>query len=682
MSRQFPIRPGRHPRSLARLLVACLLAAAPAASWASPQEPDLASLPLEDLLRVQVSTASKFLQDASEAPSAVRVIDTAQIRTYGWRTLAEALASLTSHHFTEDGEYHFMGTRGLHVPGDYNTRLLLLLDGHRINDNVYEQASTGHEFALDLAMVERIEVIPGPGSALYGSNAFLGVVNVITRARGSKGTRAGVEWTTDGWRALSATTSSTLAEGAIGWTASVSRATKDSRDFHLHAAAGPGLGEGFPTAGSGGLVSGLDRSSRTRAFLSVQGEHARLTAWASEREVRSPTALFGTLPGDPRRSARDEGHGIGLSGTRALDAQWQLDGRLSYQWMKFDGAYPYEPAAAGMPLATDEARGRWWAGEARVLYRGMPGHQWMLGADFHRDVQAAMRTYPEGPTGPASQDVDGSTRRHGVFVQDEWSLHPGWRVNAGLRHDDHGSGIAETSPRLGLIWNPGPHTTMKWMAGRAFRAANLYERVFEDEVTRANPTLRPERIRALEWAVEHRDGPAQQWSASLYRYRILDLITLVERSESLWQYVNTPAVTSTGVELGWRLRDPRDLNLSADLALGRARHDDGQRLAHNPRWNLKLRGDRPLGADGWRLALEAEAVGPMDVLALEGRQRLGTQAWANLAISQRSADGGWRWTARVVNLFDRTLYQPVASAPVPVIPRARRSLSLGIDHAF
>ena len=89
---------------------------------------------------------------------------------------------------TYDRNYQYLGVRGFNRPGDYDTRILLLVDGHRLNDNVYESAAIGTESPIDVDLIDRVEIIRGPSSSLYGTNAFFGVINVITkRGRDLKG---------------------------------------------------------------------------------------------------------------------------------------------------------------------------------------------------------------------------------------------------------------------------------------------------------------------------------------------------------------------------------------------------------------------------------------------------------------------------------------------------------------
>jgi outer membrane receptor for ferrienterochelin and colicins len=133
----------------------------------SQVDQDLLSMNLEDLSRVKVFSASRHFEDARRAPSSVSILTSADIRRNGWRTLGDALANL--------------GVRDFMRPGDDNSRVLLLINGHRLNENVFDSAYIGTAFSLDLDLVDHIEVVRGPGSSLFGSNAMFGVINVITR---------------------------------------------------------------------------------------------------------------------------------------------------------------------------------------------------------------------------------------------------------------------------------------------------------------------------------------------------------------------------------------------------------------------------------------------------------------------------------------------------------------------
>ena len=160
----------------------------PASNSTSPANPaagepaqTAADLSLEDLANVSIYTASKHMQSASDAPASVTVVTVDEIQKYGYRTLADILQSVRGFYITYDRDYSFVGVRGFGRLGDWNTRILLLIDGHRVNNNILGQAMLGTEFLLDVDLIERVEIIRGPSSSLYGADAFFAVINVITR---------------------------------------------------------------------------------------------------------------------------------------------------------------------------------------------------------------------------------------------------------------------------------------------------------------------------------------------------------------------------------------------------------------------------------------------------------------------------------------------------------------------
>lgn len=145
---------------------------------------DLTKLSLQELMAIEVDTvygASKYEQKTTEAPSSISIVTSSDIKLNGYRILADILRSVRGFYITYDRNYDYIGNRGFSRPDDYNSRFLLLVDGHRINDTIYDTASIGTEFIIDVDLIERVEVIRGPSSSIYGTNAFLGVINIITR---------------------------------------------------------------------------------------------------------------------------------------------------------------------------------------------------------------------------------------------------------------------------------------------------------------------------------------------------------------------------------------------------------------------------------------------------------------------------------------------------------------------
>ena len=154
-------------------LVGACMAAAPVAIAGDGVASRLGQLDLADLLDIDIQTASRFSQKRSEAPSSVTVIMADEIRAHGYERLSEILNSVRGLYAYTDRLYEFAGVRGFGRPEDYNSRMLLLIDGIRMNEPVYGQGSLGTEFPLDVELIERVEFVPGPGSAVYGNNAML-----------------------------------------------------------------------------------------------------------------------------------------------------------------------------------------------------------------------------------------------------------------------------------------------------------------------------------------------------------------------------------------------------------------------------------------------------------------------------------------------------------------------------
>ena len=132
---------------------------------------DFFEMSIEDLMELEIATASKYKQKISEAPSSVTVVTAEEIRKYGYRTVLDILNSVPGFYKTYDRNYGYIGVRGFGRPGDYNSRILLLVDGHRANDNLGGSLGVVTDFHIDVDLIERIEIVRGPGSALYGSNA-------------------------------------------------------------------------------------------------------------------------------------------------------------------------------------------------------------------------------------------------------------------------------------------------------------------------------------------------------------------------------------------------------------------------------------------------------------------------------------------------------------------------------
>ena len=275
----------------------------------------VAGLSLEELMQLKVSTvegASKREQSVSDAPSAVTIVTSQDIRQYGYRTLADLLDAVRGIYATNSRSYSFLGVRGFNRPGDYGGRSLILLNGQRLNEPVFDTAAFGQDFVLDGDLIGRVEIVRGPGSTLYGNNAFFSVVNVITK-RGRDYSHA--EASTYGG-------SFVTHQGRL----TVGREFANGLEFVLSGTTFDTAGEkriqfesADPTAPlpNGGVAENLDYERARSLFTQWRYRNFALTGAASSRVKGVPHASFGTVFNDPTYHTNDDQAFVDLRFERA-----------------------------------------------------------------------------------------------------------------------------------------------------------------------------------------------------------------------------------------------------------------------------------------------------------------------------------------------------------------------------
>jgi outer membrane receptor protein involved in Fe transport len=660
----------RSPRSpAARPLRAPLLATAVAAAafltlpTVRAQGAD-AEIELESLLNTQVEGASRFLENTLDAPAAVNVIGRDTSAALGHETVADMLQRLPGTYVTTSRNYGGLGFRGFNRPGDYNARILMAIDGYRVNDALYDQALPGHEFPIVADWVKRLELINGPASSVYGGNALLGVANVVT-ADGADlpglGLRAAIERAdTQRWT------------GQYGWASGgtdVFIGLTHQRDGGETLRLPELAGEALP----GGVVAGLDDQRYSAMLAKVRRGPWRATVVAHARDKESPTAEYGSVPGAEGSGYKDRYSYAELAYDGPWQHEWRLQARANAARTMFQGDYVLPAEDGSLYTNRDVGEARWVGVEARLQWRGWLNHAVSAGVEMRRVLKGSQRNQDLGDEPAVYLDRDDRTMQAGVYVQDQVRLSERTSVTLGMRADDVDGFALEFSPRLALVHRPGPQEAVKLMLGRAFRTPNLSERFYDDggATQVANPGLRPERIASIELAWERALDNATRLGVSAYSYQLNNLIELVGVDEEISRYENVSKAQVHGIDVDLERRAASGWQWRTSLSLSSMSGSDGARPVNSPRWLAKGHVLAPWG-DDWSAGLQWLAMAPREGL----RARVPSLLTAD-ALLRRELTPGHSLALVVRNLADAQAYDPASSEnDLLRVPRAGRSVAL------
>lgn len=661
----------------------------------------------------KIVAASKTLTRAEDAPASISVITAEEIRAFGYTRLSDALKAQRGVFVTGDRDYEYVGLRGFYPKGDFDNRVLILVDGHPFNDAWVGQGYADYTFDLDLTDVERIEVVRGPGSALYGSNALFGVVNVVHRAP-PEGTSGGA-WVRAGSQ-----------HGALGASGSV-RGERGS--LAVRAAFLDGANDPVFVAPDGQLAPGLDGERGFHADLRATWGELSLSAALNDRRKTIPTASFGAMFGA-------DAHAI--DGRAFVEARWEhalasgttLSARLAYDASRYTGHWAY-----GSYWLDEYGGADWLTAEVRAHVAPIRGNALTVG--FEADDQAIYQQVDNSgvpltgiPADPSHcVPWSGCTRASGsygqiigsVYALDDVTLTDWAALNLGARLDAYGGRDfgPQLMPRGALILRPYLGATTKLLAGQAFRAPSYYERFYGDGSSEAAserpgptrfgtfdlpaaPALTPEKI--LSFEVEHTHPVSDEVTllgAAFYNdiSHLIGYAPVLSAAGAPSAYFNTAGDTlAVGLEGELRYQPARGILFSAaawwqrSTCTGREAPCNGTlwpllrpllgdgsdpgELVNSPRLGASVRAMIPVVPEVLTLASEAVYGGPRltgsPVTPLAGEALL----WS-VSLSGEYARWGLGYVASVQNLLDVHYAHPAGSQePWPVVPQYGRTLYL------
>ncbi len=686
-------------------------------------EDDEAELGLSFGEKATVSIATGGQQLLARAPSVASVITAEEIRDLGAKDLDEVLVKVPGLHVSKS---EYMSSSQYLIRGmtsTYNPQVLMLMNGIPMT-SLFLGNRTDFGTSLPVENISRIEVIRGPGSALYGADAFSGVINIITKnAKEIDGTRYGIgvgsfntrnAWVQYGGKLGEIEVASYLRAGRTDGQHSTIREdaqTVSDRRLGTTASLAPGsINEGY---------SAVDG----QVDLSYGNWRLRL-GYRLRDDVETGVGVAGAL--DPNGRAKSERFTSDLVWRETQIApEWDVTAQISFMDQANTVINPLQllpPGALGSipglcsglcyPNGMLGAPSKWeraWRSSASAAYTGWQDHRLRFGIghdvqeiyrvseskNFVMSLVPAIGAFPV-PTGSyASVSTTGSFLSTGsrrvnyVFIQDEWSFARDWTLTAGLRHDKYSDFGGTTNPRIALVWDAAQDITVKMMAGRAFRApawAELYN--INNPVALGNPSLKPETINTVEAAISWQVQADLQVNANIFQYQWNDIIRFVPNTTA-----NTGATAANsgkqhgqGLELDATWDVTRALRLigsiSVQHSIDEATHQDAG-LAPHQRYFLQATW-RPIPL--W--VIDANINHVMDRKRQPGDTRAALPDYTTVGLTARRERmfGNWELRAAVSNLFDEdvrepSLWQSAQGANIPYdLPMPGRNWYLQLVH--
>jgi len=499
-------------------------------------------LSLDSLLSIPVNAAVRYDQSSSDAPASITVVTRGEILRMGYLTLGEVLSGLGGFYSSYDRNYLYVGARGLVVPGGYNNRFLLLIDGQPLNDAFYGSAPLGTDLGLPLDGFDRVEVVRGPGGALYGNNAMFAVVNLITRAgKDVDGTQITGEVGT---------------RGHIRGALTMGKEWSNGLDLFLQASGYQTEGENihfpeFASEGESGVARELDWDWNTALRSTLRFRGASLNFLASTRKKAVPTAPWETLF-NAETTTQDTWITVDGVWSRTLAPNHLFTARAYTSYYSSPGRYAYELPGGD---ALEETIARWAGFELSHNWETSARNRLSSGVEFRRAWEAS---YAAWDNDGVYWEGDFPFSFLAAYVQDEAHLTANTLLTLGLRADKFEGYEMELSPRAALVTHLGAASTLKVLYGSAFRAPDRYEAYYSDEAShRLNPDLGSEHLSTFEALWEQRITDYVMSKVSLFQTRISHLIdTGFDDEVQLSFFENVGKVISRGFEFEVTARHP------------------------------------------------------------------------------------------------------------------------------
>jgi iron complex outermembrane receptor protein len=605
-----------------------------------------------------VESAALHPQSLEDAPASVTVLTAEDIRKYGYRTLAEALASVRGFYGSYDRSYHSVGVRGFNLPGDYASRFLIMVNGHNMADHIFDSMLWfGVDFPVEMNLVKQIEIVRGPSSALYGSNGIFATINIVTKSPREAGPPTiTLDAGSFGEKKAQVTIAEPIGKGAsLLFSGSVFNNAGESPLY-------------FPQlnapANNGGQALRMDSEKGYHFFANLVWRNWSITAVLSDRNKIQPISWGPTILNDRGTQLMESAGYVEAAYAREL-ARGALEWRTYFNADHLRGRFDYPLDTPSGTLVEDN---RTFSDSdligTRLSYRFDASHLGALtvGAQSEIDLRAYQGSKDVEPVPMVFVNINKPDKTLAFFMQDEKRLSPHWSLNLGARYDLSTYRKNFVSPRAALIYQPSDQWSYKFLFGRSFRNPSAFQLFYDDGFAAvANPALRPESANTVEVDVERKLGRRMNLVAAGYSYWLNNFLEGVYTDSGLFQVQNRGKVHATGFEIEVNGRPFHWLETTTSYAFQKSTDYGADRVLENsPDQLAKLRFAVPLGR-------KLDASSSMQYYS--SRRTLGG-AWvppvyiADVTITSKNLLPNFDIQFGIRNAFSRNYSDPIALTPL------------------
>lgn len=679
---------------------------------------DYAELSLEELLEVRIVTiATGTAQKITEAAAVTTVITANDIEAMGATDLDDVLESVPGLHVARNSVTYspIYTIRGIY--SEYNPEVLVLVNGLPIN--TIQTGNRGPVWGgMPIKSISRIEVIRGPGSAVYGADAFSGVINIITKRKDDidgteAGVRAGSFNTKDVWVLHG------KQYGDVDVAVMLEYHDTDGHDSTVQEDAQTQFDHAFGTNAS--LASGPVSMSRQNvdARLDLGYKDWNFKAGFQGRyDVGTGTGLAQALDSVGRYSSERINADLNYHNDTSVE-NWVFDAQLAFLDMNYKpendqrlfpsgvsfGGEAYLDGYIGNPGVSE----RHTRLNLSAIYKGFKNHSVRLGSGYHyadmykitHEANYGINPYTGTPLTTTNVIVDLTDTPYAflpeknrnsqyAFIQDTWDISEQWQLTTGLRYDHYSDFGNTLNPRIALVWKPSEDWTAKLLYGRAFRAPSFLELyAINNPVNSGNPNLKPEKNETYEFAVAYKASDDFQLGVNLFYYLAEDAVDFVLNPTSdkiIAQNERRQKGTGGELELQQKLSDK--LLLVANYAYQDVKdRKNNASMGNAPNHQAYLRLDW-FPMNKLHLDTQINWVGNRKRIYNDTRDELDGYTTVDLLVDYK-VNNNWKLAFSVRNLFDADRFEPslgpdtsgIVSIPYD-LPLASRTYYLETSHRF